>query len=621
MLTHIQMEEKYNRSKERSVSKEEERSVFPSANQGHSFLTDDRQQSETAYYNHAKPQGHSAHYYQDRSAGEKKEPVQRRKSDFYKGGAELECNSKEAELQFEGSNSWDPDLLYEGIKGVSLDHSDPDLNVLPDSVMVKGNNWNLTVELMGFDAQKIKDMRKTSITLELIIGGPTGTKLSELPRVAEEAAEQIAKLDSAQGKKLTFRFDEQVFQTVADNVIGHQASHAERKMKVIETKYPSLYSSLGLPISDLSQLIQKIDEICGPKDPANISIKHLQKKEDGVEVPGVPPPLSEHALLPPPAPAPPPPPTPAAPFPTRVPTHSASSKSKIVSEGTDSRHDQKEVCIILEQIREDLEKKKKAEELKETSQFSMLSEVKIPIGGLSAVDWGLQVTLGIPINEIPGMITNLLNVTKAPIFSKEEYWSTISGEELESQLEHKCQSVQESELLRHMKEMADWDSYLGGLAEIISAYRRGINNNLNDGPKHTMRLVNKNPLDQVIMKMEGLSEDGKKFILHTCVDMIVNGNDCAQWNWVGATLSVKEWSAKMKADPPVDLVSVYDGAYRHGQIGQLSSLNENEEGARQVPVFEFRNLSSIKISELADLFRTVAAYCDKADPAEPRTTE
>lgn len=82
--------------------------------------------------------------------------------------------------------------------------------------------------------------------MELIVGGPTGTRLSKLPEVAAKAAGEIKKMDEHKGDELTFAFNEKVFQTVADNIIRHYESQAEGKMKVIKEMYPALYSEYQL---------------------------------------------------------------------------------------------------------------------------------------------------------------------------------------------------------------------------------------------------------------------------------------------------------------------------------------------------------------------------------------
>ncbi|MDE5698670.1 MAG: hypothetical protein K2I96_14880 [Lachnospiraceae bacterium] len=71
--------------------------------------------------------------------------------------------------------------------------------------------------------------------------------------------------------------------------------------------------------------------------------------------------------------------------------------------------------------------------------------------------------------------------------------------------------------------------------------------------------MNKNPLDKIILNMEAVGTlEERQAILETCVDMISYNNENLEWNWEGAKLSVKDWSQKMKGEPPVDLVSVYD---------------------------------------------------------------
>lgn len=200
--------------------------------------------TETAYYGQRITNRRQPYYYQEELSGEDNAPIQCRKSDFYKGGAELEHIGKHAELMFNFGNAekWPPDLLCEGIKGVSFDR----VVGTENAIRLHGDDWNLTVELMGFNSASIESAQKTAITLELIVGGPTGTKLSKLPEVAAKAAGEIKKMDEHKGDELTFAFNEKVFQTVADNIIRHYESQAEGKMKVIKEMYPALYSEYQL---------------------------------------------------------------------------------------------------------------------------------------------------------------------------------------------------------------------------------------------------------------------------------------------------------------------------------------------------------------------------------------
>ncbi|MDE6620286.1 MAG: hypothetical protein K2K74_07335 [Lachnospiraceae bacterium] len=508
--------------------------------------------TETAYYGQRITNRRQSYYYQEELSGEDNAPIQCRKSDFYRGGAELEHKGNCAELEFgfEGAEKWPPDLLREGIKGVSFDH----VMVNENKIGLHGADWNLTVELMGFNPASIESAQKTAITLELIVGGPTGTKLSELPKAAEKAAEEIKKMDGHGGKELIFAFNEKVFQTVADNIIRHYESQAEGKMKVIKEMYPALYSEYQCAASRFITSHQKGDDtetcISSTAPPLPPTLEQRSQTES-------------HGLL--------------------------SSKKSDQDMG-----DLEKGLEMLRLVAEDLKKNQKVEMLKK-SKFSMAAKVKLPTGALSGVDWGLQVTMGIPVTDIPGMIEKLLELTGTTrAFSDTESNHTVS----EEMLRHKLQS--------HNYQKA-YDHYLKGLAEIISAYRRGLACAESAGPKHSMRLVNKNPLDKIILNMEavGTSEE-RQAILETCVDMISYNNENLEWNWEGAKLSVKDWSQKMKGESPVDLVSVYDRAYRHGQIGQLSELNE--AGMWQVPVFEFRELSSIKLDQLRPLFEQVVKY-------------
>lgn len=592
MFARIQTgKEKDDRSLDKSKQIEKVQDVSSIEHSKRSLRMEERPlHTETAYYGQRMTNGHQLYYYQEELDGEKSVPIHRKKSDSYKGGAELEYQPESAALMFnfEDSEKWTPDLLREGIKGVSFDHTVGTGNV----IRLQGDDWNLTVELMGFNSTSIESNQKTAITLELIVGGPTGTKLSKLPKAAAEAASEIGKMDEHAGTELTFTFNEQIFQVVADNIIRHYQSHAQRKMNVIKEKYPKYYYEYQCDQYILSYDHVGDDDLCR----ARILIAPRPKADETGENTSPP---SLHQI-------PPPPPSRQV-SPPRLLSRSMSQTvpggppaSKRNDDERDNRENLEKVCGMLRLVDDDLERKKRAEGLKKRSRFSMEAKVKLPIGALSGVNWGLQVTLGIPVTEIPGMIGKLLESTGTMrAFSDPESFNTVSEEELREYL------------LQEPNYQGTYDHYLKGLAEIISAYRRGIGCAANAGPKHGMRLVNKNPLDQVILNMEGGTPEEKQTILETCVDMISKGNDGNSWNWEGASLSIEEWKQRMKGNPPVDLVSVYDGAYRHGQIGQLSELNE-ADGSR-VPVFEFRELSSIKLNQLESLFQQVVEYCDQEE--------
>src|SRR6185295_9702282 len=149
---------------------------------------------------------------------------------------------------------------------------------------------------------------------------------------------------------------------------------------------------------------------------------------------------------------------------------------------------------------------------------------------------------------------------------------------------------------------------LDGLAKVLAAYVRGMNCGPDLGPKHTMKFVNKNPLQEIIKHAASNMGDGwYERLRDACVDLIQS--TCAGvYRWTGAPeLPVSDWAEAMKKSN-VDLVARYDTAYRGSQIGGLSSLNDvSEQGGefKEAPIIEFRDLGSKKPSEMKAVFEAL----------------
>lgn len=497
------------------------------------------------------------------------------KSEFYKGGAELE-NKAQIELVFQGGlvKEWPKELLENGIKGISFD------KIIRENIPLKGENWNLTVELMGFNPTYNSDKITTGVTLELIVGGPKGTPLPLLPTVSGEAASNISKLDEYPERVLKIEFDEQIFHTVTDNIINHYNTHAVKKMEILKIQYPLCYGKYKIFDSILQQSFPKQF----PKELSSINeflLPHMESDDEEVINTGL-----QHV--------PPPPPS------SKPLSKEERERLEMVKE---AEKDYTEGIKLLKLIASDLKNAEKAEALKQSSVFSMSASIKVPsqTNKLSEAAWGLQITLGVPVSEIPGVTESLLKAVTTKdeyTFSESTSNTTITTKDLKD------------EILKKIELDSSCDSYIAGLAEIVSAYRRGLNCGPEQGPKHTMRMVNKNPLNKIVMSYNSLTPKTLETILHVCADMVVGSNNTSNFNWVGIRLPVNKWNKKIKGNPSVDLAALYDGAYRHGQIGQIPE--PNEAGVQAAPVFEFRELSSVKPFALEAIFRKLISDIDKS---------
>lgn len=152
---------------------------------------------------------------------------------------------------------------------------------------------------------------------------------------------------------------------------------------------------------------------------------------------------------------------------------------------------------------------------------------------------------------------------------------------------------------------------LNGLAKVLAAYVRGLNNGVGQGPKHNMQFVNKNPLPAVIQNaVSTMPASLYNEMRNACVDLILSkdgGTDA--YHWRGKSLSLKDWGIAMK-NKNTDLVAKNEVLYRSGQVGGLSSLNDISKAQseqKDAPIIEFRDLGSKKPSDMAALFDSIIA--------------
>ena len=284
---------------------------------------------------------------------------------------------------------------------------------------------------------------------------------------------------------------------------------------------------------------------------------------------------------------------------------------------------------------------------------NLSAKVECNLNGKSIKDekWGLQITMGIPLDEIHKvghvLEKHLLTDTSSIPYSSDciltgsdivkqwignQYYRLIINQKWNREQnqpfdnmnpEHiaKMDEIEKSSIpqfisklsLTYKKQIPSLNT-LDGLAKVIAAYIRGVNNPPQQGPKHLMKFVNKNPLQAVIANaVDGKGEKMYTDLKNTCVDIIIsNAGVNSVYTWDGISLSITEWGKKMKENN-IDLVALYDARYRSAQIGNLSSLNDVESANtsfRKAPVIEYRDLGSITLSKMADIFRSLKEKID-----------
>lgn len=241
--------------------------------------------------------------------------------------------------------------------------------------------------------------------------------------------------------------------------------------------------------------------------------------------------------------------------------------------------------------------------------FKILAKISTGMD-FSNYDWGLQITMGIPLSlidvvskAIASGLKGDLGVPSPKMSAERKYYEgnirvteTYDGNDILNKAGIPPLTLPDPVM-----------PYIRGLAHVINAYVRGIDNPKDQGPKHPMILVNKNPLNLIVNSIPQLAPADKKAILFACADLVCANSENLYFNWEGASLNLSIWRNHLKADPPIDLVPVYDGAFRSGQIGQISTLNAGRE---LTGVYEFRDIGGIKLSDLKNVFTAIANRID-----------
>jgi Domain of unknown function (DUF4157) len=491
--------------------------------------------------------------------------VQRaRAKDVYKGGGELEYRSGEARLTFGNLGSVTTEVYNEdtvksmvrqGMKGIPIEAIGADEGV---QTPLNGINWALTVETNS--GTQLDEEGKINVVLELILGGPTGSTLEQLKIASEEAATAVASLDTNNPVS---------FSNSAGNVIRDN----------IKSKYRKKGQALAqIENQDFAETIYADDH-------------PLSKDWSGITINGT--------------------------------WDRAGSMPSTGNWGL-----QITLGVPLSELG-------KAQEALTAIGLPDVSRAKPSLG--DEVVWSAQ--------NILEEMHKTTSLTNGPLNRQEamELWNARSIEDrgggegtfnyenskhvawldetMEAQNREKTTNLHEAldqqVKLTHSENSAPSLATLNGLCRVLAAYVRGMNGGPAQGPKHTMQFVNKNPLQDVIDNAARTMQGGNNIwytrLRNACVYMVMEGRTQNTYNWQEHNLTVAAWGNAMNQGN-IDLVSVYDKAYRSAQIGHLGALNDVSsvpgKGGR-APIIEFRDLNNTQPSRMSEIFQNII---DTLDP-------
>ncbi len=484
------------------------------------------------------------------ATGELEEPVatvQRvSKGEVYKGGAELEYREGKAEMTFTDLPVAEGQTEEGTKKLIRSGMKGIDIKSISDQEK-RLTGDHWALTVETSTGTKLGPEGKMPVELELILGGPTGSTLNTLKTAAGAATEGITALDTGDESTLDFG---NAGNTIRDNVKSKKKARAKAKSLIAGPQRPEpqdpATKALALDWSGL--------RVRGTWDPQG---KKPQDAPWGLQVTmGVP--LDEIEAV-------------GQALQAKSLTDTSEPKPKTSEEVTWSAAD------ILEQWHKS--KPLTAEDLQEKDLRTMFSERHNEEFDPESED----------------------HVALLDSLYKE--WRAEGTTSLHAALDKQVKGEDDSKAAPSL-------AVLDGLARVLAAYVRGMNQGSDQGPKHMMKFVNKNPLPAVIANAASTMPDSFYDDLRdACTDLVMSkAGSTAVYRWTGAEdLKVSDWGSAMK-EKNIDLVAEYDKAYRSGQIGGLSELNivgQGDDEPLKAPVIEFRDLGSKKPSEMKAVFEEI----------------
>lgn len=483
-------------------------------------------------------------------------PVQRSAKDVYRGGAELEYRQGKAELTF-GNLPTTPQADEAEIKKLVRQG----LKGIPikeigtlQKTQLTGNNWELTVETNKGTA--LDEHNKIRVVLELILGGPTGSTLEDLKTASDAAAQAVAALDKKDGQDHPAAISfEGAGNKIKDAVIGKRKKIGKAKAGIKGEQFQEEAYAGQHPLAlDWSNLT-----VNGQWDPDG---EKPSEKPWGLQVTlGVP--LADQAK---------------AGGALAAKGLTDTSKPTV---GEEVSWSAKNILLKLD------EKQNLVNQPIDFASAKQAFQDKYKVAYDEGSDDHQSKLINVVIPEMQEAKKNSIH-------------AALDAAVKQDNQQNKAPSM----------------ATLDGLARVLAAYVRGKNNSAADGPKHNMKYVIKNPLQDVIANAASNMGDGGWYnrFRDACVDLILStegGLD--KYNWTGQSLTLAEWGQRMKQGN-VDLVAKYDAAYRSSQIGGLSSLNDISDLGGEfaaAPIIEFRDLGDKKPSEMRGVFEKIITEIEK----------
>lgn len=208
--------------------------------------------------------------------------IQRKLSDEVKGGAELEGSTSDAITLwlYNVPEEITPKMLKRGIKGLGMKdimHYKDDKEIKHP---LKGSEWELTVETTGTEVRELKtekESKKRSIEIdvemELILGGPKGSSLTDLPKIAEAAGKAVGVLQAPglisfdePGGKIKEAYEKLMTNWQKEHLKRSEANWEDIKMggfwekSLSEKTTWGLQITLGVPLTKIKSVIAALEK-------------------------------------------------------------------------------------------------------------------------------------------------------------------------------------------------------------------------------------------------------------------------------------------------------------------------------------------------------------------------